>query len=199
MGRILFVEGRIFYTEDRLFFCAGPYIYAYILDKESIVINISVYNPILDPYFKRNRRLERIQYRNDTTGNKNTGRFTPLEICHWHFLSPTCHICDQHWLHSNLIPTESKKLDFEFFEGIKFEFNHWFEELNLLTETSKSSFKFHRAPSVCHSVLNAEDVIREDKGCQAYFPDENVPIQQMIIKQKIQSVSSENGSLLRNK
>ena len=82
MGRILFVEGRIFYTEDRLFFCAGPYIYAYILDKESIVINISVYNPILDPYFKRNRRLERIQYRNDTTGNKNTGRFTPLEICH---------------------------------------------------------------------------------------------------------------------
>ena len=48
-------------------------------------------------------------------------------------------------------------------------------------------------------VLNAEDVIREDKGCQAYFPDENVPIQQMIIKQKIQSVSSENGSLLSNK
>jgi hypothetical protein len=70
---------------------------------------------------------------------------------------------------------------------------------NKNTETSKSSFKFHRAPSVCHSVLNAADVIREDKGCQAYFPDENVPIQQMIIKQKIQSVSSENGSLLSNR
>ena len=33
-----------------------------------------VYNPILDPYFKRNRRLDRIhQYRNETMGNKNTG------------------------------------------------------------------------------------------------------------------------------
>ena len=53
----------------------------------------------------------------------------------------------------------------------------------LITD-QKISRNISRASSVTHSILNMEEVVYEssDKGVQAYFPDENVPIQHAIMK-----------------